>query len=545
MKRCKACGTSAKLTAKSCPECGKYFKIGFSSNNSNNYFKMFALVAIALVAVFFVKSGGKKYTPEEVVQAFFDSVVDNDTSTLEKVLYLPDKMKIDSDSVESLIEYFNNNYSEFTTIMDSLNNDIANSNTLNRKGSTKLLESNELFALTIKDKGLFSTKYAITFKPFYVNVNSNNLESKIYLNDDKFASIEANEGEKKIGPLLPIDWNITLKSEDLFGNEITDSEYINIPYIAANYGSDNYTLYLFEDYKTVQLVSNVPEATIFVNNESINKSINDFPEGFGPIGVDNTIYLSYSVKNNTYITERQSLSDSSYLTLDFSQNDYKKISAYLNGGSIENDNVSSIAKTFINKYENRDYIIPTSNSVELTFKDLNNYTAEELYLARHELFARYGYVDPSYPNLVSYFESKPWFSENSGGSTPSLSEVEKINYDMIRSLEFLKMARDKYSDIYVDYVFPNSNSQELTESQVSMLNDWEIVVARNELFARYGLAFSTKELLSHFKSKSWFKIDTSVGNDLALNEVENANLKIILNEERRRMDIKLNHDLGN
>ena len=95
-----------------------------------------------------------------------------------------------------------------------------------------------------------------------------------------------------------------------------------------------------------------------------------------------------------------------------------------------------------------------------------------------------------------------------------------------------------------DYVFANSDTVELTAGQVSSVNDWELIVARNEIFARYGLHFSTKELLEHFKGKSWFTIDSSVGNDVELNSIEYKNVTTILDEENRRIEKAANHDLG-
>lgn len=60
---------------------------------------------------------------------------------------------------------------------------------------------------------------------------------------------------------------------------------------------------------------------------------------------------------------------------------------------------------------------------------------------------------------------------------------------MIKSLEFLKFARESNTSITRSFVLPNSNTSEITLSEIAELNDWELIVARNEIFARYGLAF--------------------------------------------------------
>lgn len=212
--------------------------------------------------------------------------------------------------------------------------------------------------------------------------------------------------------------------------------------------------------------------------------------------------------------------------------------------SYNDDNLSEVANYYIGKYKDRDYIISSSNSVELDFKSLNDYDAEELLIAKNEIFARYGYIFKSQPNLQLYFESKSWYKANPSYSGELLKEVEEYNLGMIKSLEFLKFARESNISITSSFVIPNSNTLEITSSEVSELNDWELVVARNEIFARYGLGFSTKELLQHFKERSWFVIDSSLGNDMALTAIENKNVATILEEEERRTELRLSYDLG-
>ena len=124
---------------------------------------------------------------------------------------------------------------------------------------------------------------------------------------------------------------------------------------------------------------------------------------------------------------------------------------------------------------------------------MNTYTAEELFIARNEIFARHGYVFKSLPNLQSYFESKSWYTPDKNYSGDLSGEIEESNFGMIKSIEFLKMSYDSCQPVTSDYVFPNSNTTEISPSEVSALNDWELIIARNEIYARYGLNFSTKD----------------------------------------------------
>lgn len=77
------------------------------------------------------------------------------------------------------------------------------------------------------------------------------------------------------------------------------------------------------------------------------------------------------------------------------------------------------------------YILPTSNSAELTDADLSGLTAQELTYARNEIYARYGYVFES-KELNDYFATKSWYTVNSAATDDSLSDLEKKNAEFIR-----------------------------------------------------------------------------------------------------------------
>lgn len=80
-----------------------------------------------------------------------------------------------------------------------------------------------------------------------------------------------------------------------------------------------------------------------------------------------------------------------------------------------------------------------------------------------------------------------------------------------------------------EYIFSESNSRYLTEKEVRKLDEQELRLARNEIFARRGRIFSDPELVSYFSTKSWYRgiytadtFDTGV-----FNKYEQANLKLI------------------
>jgi|GEM_PF-1414569 hypothetical protein len=85
-----------------------------------------------------------------------------------------------------------------------------------------------------------------------------------------------------------------------------------------------------------------------------------------------------------------------------------------------------------------------------------------------------------------------------------------------------------------DYIFSNSGSKKLLDSDLSSLSKKELALARNEIFARHGLVFETEPYKSYFKGKSWYKPNLNFkGNDEELNKVERYNIELISKYEKR------------
>ena len=208
--------------------------------------------------------------------------------------------------------------------------------------------------------------------------------------------------------------------------------------------------------------------------------------------------------------------------------------------------VVNTAEVYIKKYSNRAFIIEDSAEVELTYSAINHLSEEELFIARNEMFARYGYTFAPGSNLQSFFESKDWYSPSSEDFSKFEfdTQIEEDNCNLIKALEFVRASANFYPPISSDFVFPNSNSVLLSSSDVSSLNNWELIIATNEIYARYGYRFSISELQDHFNSKSWYVNITNPSNDIVFSDIEDANLKTIVKEKDSRVKDALMHDLG-
>ncbi|MGN1140176.1 MAG: YARHG domain-containing protein [Oliverpabstia sp.] len=85
-----------------------------------------------------------------------------------------------------------------------------------------------------------------------------------------------------------------------------------------------------------------------------------------------------------------------------------------------------------------------------------------------------------------------------------------------------------------DYVIPDSSTRYLTNADLNPLSEWEVRIARNEIYARHGRIFKTEEIASYFEGKSWYtpSISPEQFDNSYLNSIEIENLKFITNYEK-------------
>ncbi len=84
-------------------------------------------------------------------------------------------------------------------------------------------------------------------------------------------------------------------------------------------------------------------------------------------------------------------------------------------------------------------------------------------------------------------------------------------------------------DLTADYIIPDSDTKLLTDSDIRGLSAKELNYAKNEIYARHGRIFDSKELREYFESKSWYngqytaeEFDERSGSILNSTEKKNA-----------------------
>jgi len=83
-----------------------------------------------------------------------------------------------------------------------------------------------------------------------------------------------------------------------------------------------------------------------------------------------------------------------------------------------------------------------------------------------------------------------------------------------------------------DYVISDSATRVLAESDLTSLSDWQLKVARNEIYARHGREFVHKDLQCYFAKKGWYKVDSNFS-ESSLSTTETKNVATILAYEQK------------
>lgn len=84
-----------------------------------------------------------------------------------------------------------------------------------------------------------------------------------------------------------------------------------------------------------------------------------------------------------------------------------------------------------------------------------------------------------------------------------------------------------------DYIIPDSDSKMLTDADVAGLSLKEINYAKNEIYARHGRKFDSKELRDYFNSKDWYdgKISPADFLERVFNRYEKKNSEFLARKE--------------
>ncbi len=87
------------------------------------------------------------------------------------------------------------------------------------------------------------------------------------------------------------------------------------------------------------------------------------------------------------------------------------------------------------------------------------------------------------------------------------------------------------------FILPESDSRYYSDSELNALTDYQLYLARNEIYARYGRAFKNQDLQDYFHNKNWYTVRYSpdaFDSIVTLNDFEKKNADAMLAIEKRR-----------
>ena len=94
-----------------------------------------------------------------------------------------------------------------------------------------------------------------------------------------------------------------------------------------------------------------------------------------------------------------------------------------------------------------------------------------------------------------------------------------------------KKEAEKKAKREAEFIFPYSDTENLTEPQLQSLSQDQLALARNEIIARHGRIFTDEPYKSYFESKSWYHgtiqpQEFDANYETVLNETEKANIEL-------------------
>jgi YARHG domain len=178
-------------------------------------------------------------------------------------------------------------------------------------------------------------------------------------------------------------------------------------------------------------------------------------------------------------------------------------------------------------------LLADSNVRYLTRAELQRLSADRLHIARNEIFARRGryFKDDA---LRAYFEQFPWYQPRAW-DVP-LTPVERANVGLIASIEAPAPASRSITgpvpaetNTENSFAFADPSRRYLTPEELQGLSADQLIIIRNEIFARKGRYFKDDALRTYFSQFPWYQ---PYAWDVPLSPIEQANVKLVQSFEQ-------------
>ena len=187
------------------------------------------------------------------------------------------------------------------------------------------------------------------------------------------------------------------------------------------------------------------------------------------------------------------------------------------------------------------WILKFTDTTRITKDDVKDLSEKALTLAANEVYARHGYIFED-DALQLYFSGKNWYTPEHPASTFAadtvLTEIEQDNYTCLLNCAKKKAgvrfsSGNKYAKYYDSHtewiIFPASDLYEIDPYDLKYLDAEQLMLARNEIYARHGYSYTNTGLVEYFMNCSWYypTVPNSKLELIGLSKLELANVKLI------------------
>ncbi|GAB6443391.1 MULTISPECIES: YARHG domain-containing protein [Bacillus] len=132
------------------------------------------------------------------------------------------------------------------------------------------------------------------------------------------------------------------------------------------------------------------------------------------------------------------------------------------------------------------------------------------------------------------------YLERNGETGRETTKVETVTAFPSYNLPFQKKSSEKtvvYNVtpppttryVYNGFIFPDSDIRKLTSTDLAYLSKEQLKIARNEIYARHGHMFQTKDMQSYFSKQSWYRENPYFSGKLT--DIETYNVELIKSRE--------------
>ena len=208
-----------------------------------------------------------------------------------------------------------------------------------------------------------------------------------------------------------------------------------------------------------------------------------------------------------------------------------------------NGTLDLLTNRFMRYYDPNEPYFLDSHQRYLTSEDLEPLKIDALSLALNEIFARRGWIfgtdDQNVTELMEYFYCTDWYTPRYAPDEflwSVLSDEDRVNMELLKLYERLYYYNGPNAgNPYIRYkpdsewIFSWSSVDNLISYDLEYLSPEELYIARNEIYARHGLAFTDENLYHYFLECSWYHVEVApaYANRIQLNEMEKRNLAMI------------------